>query len=90
MGDQVEIVKDRTGKCVVCGNQTHARSVTKNRSTGKVAYRTWRCDDFEACKERRAATKKRNQPKATKKPCRECGGFLWHEDTCSKQTGKAA
>ena len=82
MGDFTERVPDRTGKCVVCGCQTHDRSVTINRSTGKVAYRTWRCDDFEPCKERREAKKKRRQPK--KKDCPECGGLLWHEVGCSK------
>lgn len=82
MGDYEETVPDRTGKCVVCGTETHDRTVTINRGTGKVAYRTWRCSDFEPCRDRRAATKKRNRKPPAKKPCRECGGFLWHEDNC--------
>ena len=90
MGDYSETVVGKTGKCVVCGADTHDRSVTLNRSTGKVGHKTWRCGNFEACRERRAAGKKRNRPKpGVKKACAECGGFLWHEDGCSRTTRRS-
>ncbi len=59
MSEYEETVHDKTGTCCVCGTQTHDRIVTLHHRTGKVAYRTWRCGDFEACKERRQANKKR-------------------------------
>ena len=69
MSEYEETIPDKTGKCVVCGHQTHDRVVTLSHTTGKVAYRTWRCGDFEPCKERRAAKKKQNQPrKANRQP----------------------
>ncbi len=67
MGEFTESVPDKTGKCVVCGHQTHDRIVTLSHTTGKVAYRTWRCEDFEPCAERRAASKKRRKSSATKR-----------------------
>lgn len=67
MGEYEETVANKTGKCCVCGTQTHDRTVTTNHLTGKVAYRTWRCRDFEACKDRRAAGKKRNQSRRNSK-----------------------
>lgn len=64
MGEYEETVPDKTGKCCVCGTQTHDRTVTTHYLTGKVEYRTWRCGDFEACKDRRQAKRKR-KPRPT-------------------------